>query len=161
MPSSGLSPRQQKLADCVLAGMTLAEAHKAAGYSGKNANVRAADACRTLKKANLVAYMQQQHTNATEAAASDLKITKETVLTWLAEHRKMAITEKTLNLSAANTAASLIGKELGMFVDRSEVTTFDVAAMKMTDLYAEAQQARDQLTQTMVLLGVEVLPKGH
>lgn len=64
-------PRHQRLADLVLAGESLAAAHRKAGFKGKTEASRAACACRMLKSANVAAYVSAVRAEVGAKAAAD------------------------------------------------------------------------------------------
>lgn len=70
---AGLSAQQRKFADLVLSGETQINAHRLAGYTGKNDNARAASASVILRNANVAAYMAEQSKAASEKAQIDLQ----------------------------------------------------------------------------------------
>lgn len=94
------------------------------------------NASRLLNDPLVKARISALRAAVTEAATKQLSIDKTWVLTQLVENVAMAkqaepvldregkpTGEYTQNLAAANRALEMIGKELGMFVDRKEVRT--------------------------------------
>ena len=78
------NPRHQILADLVMGGMQLADAHRKAGFHGKTESSRRACASRMLSTANVRAYM-----DAVKAAASE-KAAGEAVLSLMEKRRFLA-----------------------------------------------------------------------
>lgn len=89
-----------------------------------------------LSDGKVAARVAELRAAVTEKAVKKLEISKEWVLEQLVENVKMAkqaepvcdeegnpIGEYKQNLAAGNKALELIGKELGMFVDRKEIRT--------------------------------------
>ena len=70
---AGLSAQQRKFVDLILSGETQINAHRLAGYKGKNDNARAASASEILRNPNVSAYMAEQTKAASEQAQIDLK----------------------------------------------------------------------------------------
>ena len=65
------NPAHQRLADLVMGGIPLAEAHRQAGFRGKTDASRRACASRMLSAANVRAYMEAVKAAAAEKAAGD------------------------------------------------------------------------------------------
>lgn len=93
-------------------------------------------AAELMDNGNITATIDGLRQRTTEKAVKRLEISKEWVLEQLVENVKMAkqaepvcdeegnpIGEYKQNLAAGNKALELIGKELGMFVDRKEIRT--------------------------------------
>jgi len=55
--SRGLNDKQRRFADFILQGKSQIEAHKLAGYTGKNDEARAASACEILTNPNVEEYL--------------------------------------------------------------------------------------------------------
>jgi len=55
--SRGLSDQQRRFADFILQGKTQIDAHRLAGYKGKNDNARAASASEILRNPNVAEYL--------------------------------------------------------------------------------------------------------
>lgn len=101
--------RHEKFAQGLAQGMSAAEAYKAAGYNGDRTA-----ASRLSTNVNVQARVVE----LTERAAASVQITKEWVLEQLIDNLRLA--KEQGQLAPANRAAELLGKELGMFIDRSE-----------------------------------------
>ena len=121
--------QHEKFAQALVKGKSHGEAYLAAGYKAKNASVASAAATRLLKKVNIQARVAELQTKAEERAVVD----RAWVLKRLVENVDRAMTaipvttkdgqtgEYKYEGSVANRALELLGKELGMFVDRKEV----------------------------------------
>ncbi len=105
--------RHEKFAQGLAQGMSAAEAYKAAGYEAKG-NVAEAAASRLLRDVKVASRVEELK----QRAAVSVQISREWVLEQLVDNLKLA--KDTGQLAPANRAAELLGKELGMFVDRSE-----------------------------------------
>ena len=129
--------KHEHFAQLVAGGKTPPVAYVTAGYSEAGA---AQSANRLLKNADVALRIAQLRKAveepARERAIEKAAVDKAWVLSQLIEVVKMAkqaepvrdaegnpIGEYRQNLAAANKSLELLGKELGMFVDRSEVRT--------------------------------------
>jgi hypothetical protein len=138
-----LKPKQEVFCQEIAKGLTPTEAARAAGYASGSAHVTASRMMdmppivarvaelKTLVTARVVEQVAQAQSDVIERIAID----KAWVLGQLVENVETAkqavpvtidgvqvgIYEQ--NLAAANKALELIGKELGMFVERKEVRT--------------------------------------
>jgi len=101
--------RRERFAQLVAEGKSTHDAYIAAGYKPNRGNA-------TRLKANEVIRKRVQELQ--NEAAMEAKITKADVLKMLMEDRQDA--RDNGQYSPAIRAAELLGKELGMFVDRSE-----------------------------------------
>ena len=101
--------RHEKFAQGLAQGMSAAEAYTAAGYNGDRTA-----ASRLSTNVNV----QSRVSELKERAAASVSLTKEWVLERLIANVKAG--QQNADLSPANKALELLGKELGMFVDRSE-----------------------------------------
>ena len=89
--------------------MSAAAAYEAAGYKGDRTA-----ASRLSTNVNVQARVAELQ----ERAATSVSLTREWVLEQIMDNLKQAKAKG--DISPANRAAELLGKELGMFVDRSE-----------------------------------------
>jgi hypothetical protein len=135
---AALTPRQEKFAQGVASGLSQSDAYREAypksrGWKDVAVWVQGSALMKNSKVAVRVAELQAK---AADTASRKLAISKEWVLGQLVENVAMAkqaepvfdsegnpTGEYKQNLAAANKALELIGKELGMFVDRKEVRT--------------------------------------
>lgn len=132
--------KHEHFAQLVANGEPAARAYEIAGYSGKGAKQSAArlltdaDVCERV--AHLRSVKVEKVQQATAAVVEKAGLSKEWVISQLMENVSMAkqaepvfdnkgipTGEYTQNLAAANKALELLGKEVGMFVDRKEVRT--------------------------------------
>ena len=102
-----LSPKRLRFVDEYVLDMNGAQAAVRAGYSSRSAKVTAS---RLLTDANV----QQAVAERTLALAEKVDVTAEWVLT-----RLQGIAENAAKDSDRNRALELIGKHLGMFIERS------------------------------------------
>jgi phage terminase small subunit len=102
------NPKHEAFAQALAKGCTADEAYKLAGYSENRGNA-------TRLKAN--ESIQQRLEELHEIAAERVVVTREWVLARLLENAK---NNQVSNPAASNKALELLGKEIGMFVDRSE-----------------------------------------
>lgn len=106
------NPRHERFAQALAAGKPASVAYVEAGYKANDGNAS------TLKGnqrvLDRVAELQSR-------IVEDVVLTREWVIEQLIDNLKKAKTGDKLELAAANRAAELLGKELGMFVERSEV----------------------------------------
>jgi hypothetical protein len=105
--------RHEKFAQGLAQGMSAAEAYRQAGYEVKG-NVAEAAASRLLRDVKVASRVEELK----QRAAVSVQISREWVLEQLVDNLKLA--KDTGQIAPANRAAELLGKELGMFVDRSE-----------------------------------------
>lgn len=94
----------------------------------------------------LMAATRHQHAKTTEQAARILKLNKQWVLDRLMRNAEECL-ENNSTRGAANRALELLGKELGLFVDRSEIkhTSDDLASMTDAELLAELKREAAEL----------------
>ena len=111
-----LTARQAAFVRGILEGVGQGEAARRAGYSPRDADHRGYLLAQKSTISKAIAAGRASLSAETQTKASD-------VLAWLRDHRVRALAEK--DHSAANKAAELIGKQIGMFVDRHEVDVSD------------------------------------
>lgn len=127
--------RHERFAQELAKGKSATEAYADAGYrpNSGNAATLKADQSISTRVAELIDERAEMHRAATEKAAERLSIDREWVLATLVEnvnramqavevkdHKGTGTGEYKYEGSVANAALNLIGKELGMFIDRSE-----------------------------------------
>lgn len=132
------NPKHERFAQELAKGKTQVEAYEAAGYRDgrRNAHRLGKDEGILGRVAELLDKREAIHAQATASAIKQTGLTKEWVIETLKENvaRAMQATpvrldedgeavngEYTYQGSVANRALELLGKELGMFVDRKEV----------------------------------------
>jgi phage terminase small subunit len=147
--------RHEHFAQLVAGGKDQTDAYVAAGFSKNGA---APSACRLLRDANVCSRIAELRKAveepARERAIEKAAVSKAWVLDKLTKVVDMGMAIGTVtgpdgetgelkaaNLPAANTALSLIGKELGMFIERREVRTGELDALP----HDELKQIRDAL----------------
>lgn len=105
----------------MIAGLPRKEAAIKAGSSESSASN---NACRWLKSDEVKAFIRQHQPVADEAQAKAAGVDRAYVLRELVDNSELAKAQRGQNgpnLTASNQALGMIGKHLGMFVDRSEV----------------------------------------
>ena len=132
--------RHERFAQLIANGLSGAEAYREAGYK-VSANVSSVNASRLLKDARVAARIAELQENrakaldvATAKAAEKLEISRTWVISKLVENANRAMQAEAVKDSqgeatgeyrydgaVANRALELLGKELGMFVDRKEI----------------------------------------
>jgi len=141
-----LTPQQEKFCLMVVEGMNGTNAAIAAGYSKVSANSKASQ---LMAQDNIKARISELQQAMQEAVKVRFVTTKEWVIDELVDNVKVAKTpdgDGKLQLNAANTALTLIGKELGMFIDRKEIRTGpleDVPDEQLDAIIAESQAIID------------------
>lgn len=152
--------KHEQFAQKVARGMAAATAYAECGYSEKTA---AAAASRLLTDVNVAKRVAELKEGIATVAMSKSGIDKAWVLAKLVKVVEMGmaaepvtdedgapIGEYKQNLAAANKSLELIGKELGMFVDRKEIRTGplqDVPDEQLDAIIAEASR-KAGITQT-------------
>lgn len=117
--------KHELFAQEIAAGKTLEEAHRAAGYSPnrRNADVlrKRQDISRRIQ--TILTQRSDGITQSSERAVKRAAISKEWIIEKLRENalNSLAVGTPTYNATAANKALELLGKEIGMFIARSEV----------------------------------------
>jgi phage terminase small subunit len=126
------NPKHEAFAHALASGVSATEAYVSAGYSAQGAY---ASAHRLLKNADVSARIAEIQSNVAERVTEKTAITKAWVLDALRENFDRAMQHEavrdsdgaltgtyTYNGNVANKALELMGRELGMFVDRKDVT---------------------------------------
>ncbi|UQS95217.1 terminase small subunit [Pseudanabaena phage Pam5] len=103
------NPRHERFAQELAKGKSASEAYVAAGYEESRSA-----ASRLSTNVNV----QARVTELQERAATNVSISREWVLEQLVENARLA--KEAGDISPSNQALNLIGKELGMFVERTE-----------------------------------------
>lgn len=158
--------RHEHFAHLVAKGENPTRAYVAAGYSEQGA---AQSANRLLKDAEVcsrIAHLREAIEKPTrERAIEKAAVDKAWVLHNLTKIVSMGMAAEPVldrdgnpvgefrnNLAAANKALELVGKELGMFIDRKEIRTGELDGLGHDDL--------KQLRETLLLLGGAGAPQG-
>lgn len=152
--------RHERFARELAGGKSQIEAHEAAGFKPHRGNASSLAQTQSIleRVAELQAEQAQIARAATEMAAERLSIDREWVLSTLVENVNRAMQavevkdsrgvrtgEFKYEGSVANQALQLIGKELGMFVDRSENVNINHAVSG--DLPTEAEWESEHATE--------------
>jgi len=145
--------KHEQFAQKVAAGMSAAQAYTECGYSEKTAAQAASRLLTDVKVASRVAELKE---GMASVAMAKTGIDKAWVLAKLVKVTEMGMSSEPVtdedgnpigeykqNLAAANKSLELIGKELGMFVDRKEIRTGplqDVPEEQLDAIIAEASR---------------------
>jgi hypothetical protein len=129
-------PRQEKYAQLVAAGESQSKAYVAAGY--KDSNSAAVCASKLAHRPHVEARVKEITDNAARVAGRKLGIKKADVIQMLLDDREAARTRN--QYGPAVRATELIGKELGMFVDRQRIETGPLDEAEIEELDAIAEQ---------------------
>ena len=103
----------EKFANAMARGVNQTNSALEAGYSDVSAHVRG---CELAKKPDIRARIEELQKKAEKAAVAALAVDRQWVLRELVANAEAARAAK--NQNAVNRALELVGKELGMFVDR-------------------------------------------
>ncbi|PGH59449.1 hypothetical protein CRT60_00255 [Azospirillum palustre] len=103
----------EKFANAMARGVNQTNSALEAGYSDVSAHVRG---CELAKKPDIRARIEELQRKAEKATVAALAVDRQWVLRELVANAEAARTAK--NQNAVNRALELVGKELGMFVDR-------------------------------------------
>lgn len=126
----------EKFALGVAQGMDIGLAYEAAGYKAKG-NAAQVNGCRLLKRKEISSRIEELQQRRVEVTQAKDALDRQWVIERLMRNARIALGEEKVTLTAkdggdktvvardaaaANQALNLLGKELGMFVDRSEST---------------------------------------
>jgi phage terminase small subunit len=142
--------RHERFAQNITARMSQADAYQDAGYKRHTGNASALAQNQSIleRVAEIIGNREYVERAATEKAAAALAVDKEWVLRRLVENVDRAMTvapvldvegketgEFKYDGNVANRALELVGKHLGMFIDRSEVVNkvYGVSPEPLTD----------------------------
>ncbi|SRR6266536_599326 len=134
------NPRHERFCALVADGESATAAYEQAGYRRNDGN---AGALRhredvSARISELLAERATQNAQATAKAIEELALTKEWVLAELKQNAAAAA--KLKQYGPSNRALELLGKELGMFIDRSKIETTQVREPNF-DVLSEAERA--------------------
>ena len=130
------NPKHERFAQELAKGKSAAEAYENAGYKKNTGNAATLKSQQSISTRinELLSEREQMHAQATARAVERVSLTKEWVLGTLIENVQRAMQaeavtdregnetgEYTYQGHVANRSLELLGKELGMFVDRKEV----------------------------------------
>ena len=142
--------RIEQFARCIAAGLNQRQAAIEVGYSAKGASVSGTRIANRPQVKARIEYLKEQ---SNERAAESVAMTKSEILRRLAEISTTAINRG--DLSAANRALELIGKQLGMFIERkvigiqaliAELTPDNLRLAKPDDLLRLVESVDSALT---------------
>lgn len=129
------NPKHERFAQELAKGKSATEAHEIAGYSSNrgNACTLKQDESIQIRLAEILAERENVHAQATQKAVQRTALTKEWVIEGLMENAARALQRQAVldddgkpigeyhyQGNVANRAFELLGKELGMFIDRKE-----------------------------------------
>ena len=128
------NPQWELFAQEIAKGSTASDAQVVAGYAANRGNAanRAKNPEIQARVAEILAERQQMHSAAVVVAVEKLALTKEWVIAGLMENaqralQRQSVTDSEGNVieyryegSVANRALELLGKEMGMFIERRE-----------------------------------------
>jgi hypothetical protein len=109
------NPRHEKFAQLVATGQSPAQAYVAAGYEERTSYTCGP---RLLKRIEVLARVNELRKSVAQSAVNHAGLNREFVLTELMDNAIKA--KENQEWSASNRALELLGKELGLFVDRSD-----------------------------------------
>ena len=144
------NPRHEQFAQLVASGKTPAEAYVAAGYAAKTAYTCGP---RLLKTASVRARVAELQRTVAQAATTAVALDCAFVLRELMDNALTA--KQNQQWSASNRALELLGKQLGMFVERAEHTEYIAVAQLLVsgDLSALTDEQLAQLHRLISQLG--------
>ena len=120
------------------AGTPQGQAYIAAGFKASTARAANANASRLAAREDVQARVREIQEIGARKAADRIALHEEDIIEMLLDNRERAIELK--QIAAATRATELLGKHLGMFVDRQEVRTGPflegVPAEKISELRA-------------------------
>jgi phage terminase small subunit len=142
--------RHERFAQLVAKGKSIGLAYVSAGYRPHAANPTRLRARREIDEriGEIEATQQLVQEKAEERAIDAVSITRAGVLRMLIEDHDVA--REKGQIGAAVRATELLGKELGMFVERRELRIEDrLAAMTKEQREAHAEQLAAQIRETV------------
>src|SRR6266516_3187968 len=116
------NPRHERFCALVAEGKSVSAAHEEAGYRRNDGNayaLRHRDDV-SARISELLAERAAQNAEASAKAVETLALTQEWVLGELKRNAEQAA--KLKQYGPSNRALELLGKQLGMFIDRAEIT---------------------------------------
>jgi phage terminase small subunit len=114
------NPKHERFAQEIANGKSISAAYKLAGFKPHRGNASSLGRKQSIAErvAEILRSREQKNAKVTERAIEKAAITKADVIGMLIEDRALA--RANVQTSAAIRAAELLGKELGMFIDRRE-----------------------------------------
>jgi phage terminase small subunit len=115
------NPRHERFAQELASGKSQFEAHGIAGFKAHrgNASLLAQDKSIVERVAEIQAEHVEVAAKATEKAAEALSIDRQWVMARLIENASRAAASE--DFAPSNRALELLGKEMGMFIDRKQL----------------------------------------
>lgn len=116
-----VNPRYERFAQELANGKSASEAYVLAGYKENRGNASSLKQQEIISNRvdEILAERIKAHAKATEKAIERLSVDREWVLARLIENAQAASAKE--DFSPANRALELVGKELGMFIDRKHI----------------------------------------
>jgi aromatic ring hydroxylase len=132
--------RHERFAQALADGKSQIEAHGIAGFKAHrgNASLLAQDKNIVARMTELLAGRESIQAQATARAVEAAGLTKEWIIERLIQNVKLAAANE--DYSPSNQALALLGKELGMFIERREVKSD--ATVRVTD---EREELRKEI----------------
>jgi hypothetical protein len=131
--------RHERFCVLVTEGKNAAAAYEEAGYRRNDGNAHALRHREDISARinDLLAERQKQTAEATQIAVERAGLTKEWVIRGLIQNAEKALKAKE-GSPVANRALELLGKELGMFIDRAEISqTNEFGGMSLDEMRVE------------------------
>jgi phage terminase small subunit len=122
------NPRHERFCHELVRGQSQSAAYAAAGYEPTSASTAKASASRLAARPEIRARVTELTTNSAKRA----ELTRVEIITLLRQDHDEAF--KRGHMSAAVRAAELLGKDIGMFVQRAEIKTSLLDEMSMEEL---------------------------
>ena len=131
-----LNAKHERVAQFLAAGKSAHEAHTEAGYTSNRHNAATLARKQHIleRVAEILSERERMHGQATAKAVERISLTKEWILARLVENAQRAMQAEAVlddngdaigqynyQGNVANRALELLGKELGMFIDRREI----------------------------------------
>lgn len=113
------NPRHEQFAQLVAKGMPATKAYIQAGY-GATGNGAEVNASKLLRSAKVADRLSELRPHIESEVIKLIAVDKQWVIDQLIDNARVAKNKE--QIGPANRALELIGKELGMFVDRKELT---------------------------------------
>ena len=159
------NPKHERFAQELASGKTAEESHRVAGYKGNRS--AASQLKQKLNISNrvseILAERESIHAQSTADAIKSTALTKEWVIEMLTQnvaramqaqevkdHNGIGIGEYQYQGSVANRSLELLGKELGMFIDRKEIRHGTFESMNADQLLEYINRETAELGQSQV-----------
>lgn len=136
------NPKHERFAQALADGKSQIEAYAAAGYARNRGNAATLKRRESISRRvnELLAERERMARDATERATAELALTKADVMRLLLQRHDAASAAG--QHSAAIRALELLGKQLGMFIDRKEMRVIrslsDLSEEELDALIADA-----------------------